>query len=114
MGRIPHTKRTCDGITFDSTVEYQRYLELKLLQHAGEIHDLECHPSFELQPPFKVYGKAERAIRYTADFQYIERDRVVVEEVKSAHTRTDRAYSIRRRLFIYKYRGNIEFREVVR
>jgi hypothetical protein len=114
MGHIPHTKRTCDGIVFDSTVEYQRYLELKLLQHAGEIRDLECHPSFELQRSFRIDGKTERAIKYTADFQYIERERVVVEEVKSAHTRTDRAYSIRRRLFIYKYRDNVEFREVVR
>jgi len=112
--RYPHRRVFYDGYWFDSEDERAQYKDLVFRQEAGEIADLTCHPAFVLQPAFRENGKSELAIRYTADFQYVERDRVVVEEVKSKHTRKDAAYNIRRRLFIFKYRDNVEFREVVR
>ena len=45
MGR---QERTRDGIVFSSKREMQRYAELKLLQKAGEIRELELQPEFPL------------------------------------------------------------------
>ena len=39
---------TVDGIRFASKREARRYLELKLLQKAGHISDLELQPRFRL------------------------------------------------------------------
>ncbi len=43
--------RTCDGILFDSKVEARRYAELRLLERAGTIWDLELQPVFTLSVP---------------------------------------------------------------
>ncbi|MGP1455872.1 MAG: DUF1064 domain-containing protein [Treponema sp.] len=42
-------RRTVDGITFDSMAEMNRYLELKQLERAGIITDLELQPKFLLK-----------------------------------------------------------------
>ena len=42
-------RRTIDGITFDSLAEMNRYLELKMLEKAGIITDLELQPKFLLK-----------------------------------------------------------------
>jgi len=70
-----------DGIYFASTKEARRYGELVLLQNAGVIHGLVCHPRF----PLLVFG--EEIGEYIADFQYYERGKKVVEDVKSKATR---------------------------
>lgn len=94
-------KVKADGYTFDSRAEYRRYCELKLLQMAGEIACLEVHPRFELAPAVVVDGKRKRALRYTADFQYIVAEpdyrRRVIEDVKSPQFRTA-AYRMRKHL----------------
>lgn len=41
-------RQEADGHTFDSTREYERYVELKLLQRAKKIHELKVHPSWEI------------------------------------------------------------------
>lgn len=46
-------KTVIDGIKFDSKRESERYLELKLLEKAGEISDLKLQPRFILQHGFK-------------------------------------------------------------
>ena len=91
-----------DGYTFDSQAEYRRYQQLVLLERAGEIRNLRVHPSYLLQPAFKAQGRAERAITYKADFEYIDVvDRVeVVEEVKGAETAV---WKLKRKLFLFKY-----------
>jgi hypothetical protein len=77
-----HNKKTViDGITFDSKKEAARYVELKLLQQAGEIQDLLLQPSFELiVQGGKVVG------RYFADFKYRTGNKVIVEDVKGVKT----------------------------
>ncbi len=98
-----------DGFTFDSQAEARRYEELRLLEMAGEIHDLKVHPRFELLPRDKVLGL--RAVHYTADFQYTEGGRVIVEDVKGGSATITEAFKLRRQLFLRRYRG-VEFRIV--
>ena len=99
-----------DGHMFDSKAEANRYLDLKTLQYAGEIRDLELHPSFVLQKSFRYEGKTERAIRYEADFAYTDSTGLrVVEDVKGKRTQ---AYCIKRKLFLAKYGHEVEFREI--
>jgi len=105
-------RQIIDGITFASLAESRRYSELKLLENVGQISHLQCHPRFELQPAFRCGGTWYAAVRYTADFSYICNGDTVVEEVKSTATITT-AYSIRKRLFLYKYGSTLEFREVM-
>ena len=40
-----------DGIWFDSKAEAKRYNELKLMEKAGRIAKLECHPQFVIRAP---------------------------------------------------------------
>jgi len=97
-----------DGYKFDSKAEARRYQELKLLEKAGEITNLELQPKFELVPK----TAKRRAVTYTADFAYWENGRDVVEDVKSPATAKDKAYIIKRKLFEYQ-NPYIDFREVV-
>ena len=91
-----------DGHEFPSKKEGNRYLELKLLQRAGEISNLELQPKFILQESFKKKGKTYREISYIADFKYIENGQVVVEDVKSEVTKT-KVYELKKKMFEYKY-----------
>jgi hypothetical protein len=61
-------KTEVDGITFDSRLEARRYVQLKALQAAGEIHGLKLQPRYE----FVVNGV--RVGRYTPDFQYMDNE----------------------------------------
>ena len=70
-----------DNFTFDSKLEARRYGELKLLEKAGEIHDLEIHPRY----PLDVNGT--RVCTYVADFVYRDtRGTLHVEDVKGMRT----------------------------
>ncbi len=113
VGRVNSKKVKEDGYKFDSVVECERYCELKLLAAAGEITDLIVHPSFVLQEGFTYQNKKVQPIKFTADFEYVENGRRVVEDVKSNWTKTFTDYSIRRRMFIFQHQ-DIDFREVVR
>ena len=44
-----NVKVEADGYKFDSKLERDRYEELKLLQKAGEIWQLEVHPSWTIE-----------------------------------------------------------------
>lgn len=102
-----------DGIIFDSKKEASRYCELKLLQRAGKIKDLELQKPFELIPAQREpstmtktgkekRGKViEQSVKYVADFVYIdERGRIVVEDTKGFRTKD---YIIKRKLMLYVY-----------
>lgn len=89
-----------DGIKFDSKREMQRYCELKLLERAGEIKNLQLQPKFVLQESFKKNGKTHRAINYIADFMYEENDKIKVEDSKGFKTDV---YAIKKKMFEYKY-----------
>ena len=61
-------KTTIDGITFDSKKEAKRYSDLKLLEKAGKISDLEIQVPFEL---YAVYCANDIKIgKYILDFVY--------------------------------------------
>lgn len=97
-------KTTVDGITFDSAKEAQRYCELKLLERAGEISDLQRQVKFTLIPK----QEDERPVFYIADFVYEEKGgKRVVEDVKGYRTKD---YIIKRKLFKQRNPGYI-FRE---
>lgn len=100
-----------DGRTFDSLAEAARYQELRLLVKTGAIRKLECQPEYTLVPSFKDDdGKTERAVKYKADFRYIEKGRTVVEDVKGVQTRE---FRIKWKLLKYQHRGSgIVFRIV--
>lgn len=92
-------KTTVDGIMFDSQKEADRYCELKLLEKAGEIKNLELQKSFVLIPAQRIKGKiVERECKYRADFTYEENGELVVEDVKGMKTE---AYKIKRKLMLY-------------
>ena len=107
-----HAEKTeIDGIIFDSKKEAARYAELKQMEEAGLINDLVLQPRFLLQEPFMCDGKKERKIEYVADFEYQENGRYVVEDVKSPATRTQ-VYKLKRKLFLFRYGDQVDFREV--
>ena len=98
-----HAKRTeIDGIKFASKKEANRYQELKLMEKAGAIHDL------QMQVPFPLIKKSSygREIKYYADFVYYEGDRMIVEDTKGF--RTD-VYKLKKRLMAEIY--GIEIKE---
>ena len=101
-----------DGIKFDSKKEAARYAELKILEHAGEIKNLQLQKSFELIPRQKQNGKViERACNYIADFVYQERIpggwQIVVEDTKGFRTES---YRIKRKLMLERH--GIRIREI--
>lgn len=101
MNKYYNQETVIDGIRFDSKKEAQRYVELKLLQRAGEITNLRLQPKFLLQLDFEKHGKKYRKIEYIADFSYIQKNgHAVVEDVKGLQTEV---FKIKRKLFEYKY-----------
>ena len=83
------------GEVFDSKKEYYRWCELRLLQRAGKISDLQRQVKYELIPK----QKGERACTYLADFVYKDSDgNTVVEDTKGV--RTD-AYRIKKKLMLW-------------
>ena len=99
-----------DGIKFDSQREAARYAELRLMEAASLIDQLELRPAFalivmeEAGPPwvFHTVGK------YHADFRYrnLRTGEIVVEDVKSPPTRTT-AYKLRKKLVEARYQITI-------
>lgn len=102
-------KTEVDGITFDSKKEAEHYAGLKTLEKAGIINNLVLQPRFLLQEPFMCDGKKERKIEYVADFQYEQDGKIIVEDVKGEKTQV---YKLKRKLFLYRYGGKVEFREL--
>ncbi len=96
-------------IRFDSKAEAARYDQLVLLARAGRISDLRLQPQYTLQEAYKTpEGKRIRAIRYVADFSYVDdKDKLHVEDVKSKATKT-RVYAIKKKLLRDKYGIDIE------
>lgn len=101
-------KTTIDGITFDSAKEATRWAELRLLERAGQIFNLQRQVSFTLIPKQVRDGKTvERPVVYKADFVYTENGEDVVEDVKGVKTKE---YIIKRKLLLWQY--GIQIREV--
>lgn len=97
-------KTTVDNITFDSKREAARWSELRLMQRAGVIRNLERQPEFILVVGGQVVAK------YYGDFAYFENNKRVVEDVKSAPTKTP-VYRLKRKLLLALNPG-LDHREV--
>ena len=79
-----NVKRQVEGLTFDSTGELGRWMQLCLMQEAGEIHSLERQVPFILCPPVRLVGESRASsIKFVADFVYQTKDgKRVIEDWK--------------------------------
>jgi len=94
-----------DGIRFDSKREFLRYMDLKLLEKAGEISDIKVHPKYpitiagvEIRIYSKRYHKNGRHLTYEADFTYMRDGETVIEDVKMASGHRTETYKIKKAL----------------
>ena len=100
-----------DGMTFDSKKEYTRWCELKLLEQAGDIKDLQRQVKLVLIPAQRepdIIGKRggikkgkllEHEVSYVADFIYTDKDgKWVVEDTKGMRTKD---YVIKRKMLLF-------------
>ena len=94
-------KVTVDGEKFDSKKEAARCMELQFL---GK--DRQNKKTDSRSPP----QKGERVRYYIADFVYEENGVQVIEDVKSAITKKNSTYTLKRALVKYLY-PEYEFRE---
>ena len=111
-------KTVIDGIEFDSKREAKRWTELKLLERAGIIRDLDRQVKFVLIPAQREAdtigargairkGKIiERECAYVADFVYtdVETGETVVEDTKGFKTKD---YIIKRKLMLWVHKIKI-------
>ena len=107
---------TADGV-FDSHNEYRRYQQLRLLERAGKIEDLQRQVPFELIPAqyetYPRYGKRGQRLKdgrrciekkcvYVADYVYKDRSgKLHVEDVKGyKHGGAYNVFSVKRKLML--------------
>lgn len=109
---------TIDGVRFDSKAEAQRFQNLRYLERAGQIKDLQVHPSWPLHV-FQVFPCAAHDAademrptlalpcvgKFTPDFWYVDAStgEVIVEDVKSPITAKETAYRLRKRMWEAQY-----------
>ncbi len=98
MNKYGARKTQVDGITFASRREANRWCELKLMEKAGLISDLQRQVQFEIVPKTDKY----RARYYVADFVYIDAKTGdnVIEDAKGCRTQT---YQLKKALMYWKY-----------
>lgn len=106
-------------MVFDSKKEFRRWQELKLLEEAGEIENLQRQVKYVLIPTQRepdrigkrggiIRGKVlEREVAYFADFVYEENGELVIEDVKGVRTPE---YIIKRKMLLYLY--DIRIKEI--
>lgn len=90
-----------DGITFDSQAEADHYWDLKQLERAGEITEL------ELQPVFPLLVNGIKVGLYRADFRFRDEDGLHVQDVKGVRTPV---YKLKKKMVLAQY--GIEIEEV--
>lgn len=107
-------KAKVGGTVYDSTKEARRHQELKLLERAGKISDLQTQVKFVLIPtqrepdtigprggvkPGKVL---EREVSYIADFVYTQDGKRVIEDVKGFKDgEAYKLFVVKRKLMLY-------------
>jgi hypothetical protein len=100
--KYKNVKTEIDGIKFDSKKEAKRYVDLREQERYGIIKNLELQPEFLLQGKFEKNGIKHRAIKYKADFSYVEDEKMIVEDVKGFKTEI---FKIKQKLFEFKFQG---------
>ncbi len=91
---------------FDSKAENKRAIELRLMEKAGLISDLQFQNEYELLPSQRdESGKViERPVKYRADFTYIEDGKFVAEDKKGVRTP---AYILKRKMLLWFHKIRI-------
>ena len=105
MNKYGATKTEVDGITFASKHEATRYIELKYMERAHLISDLQLQRKYTLLGAQKDKDGVtiERPVTYIADFVYKnQKGETIVEDAKSPATRTD-VYKLKRKLMLSIY-----------
>jgi len=107
MNKYKNKKIIHDGIKFDSIKEKDRYIDLKIMQKAGLIHNLQVKPVYTLIPKNKYNGVCS----YIADFSYNEiiDDEMIVEDVKPFNKKTGKflllpVYKIKKKLMYDRFK----------
>ena len=82
-------KKTMVGdIKFDSRREASRWMELQLLERAGEISNLRRQVKVELMGQHRpLFTRTGRKMKFTADFGYTENGVDVLDDCKGMPTR---------------------------
>ena len=103
-----HAEKTViDGIIFDSKAEALHYCELRAMERAGKIFQLERQVKFNLIPSEEdSTGHRQREINYFADFVYFDENmKRHVEDVKGVKTPV---YNLKKRLMWHVHHILIE------
>lgn len=104
MRKYRNKKIVTKAGTFDSKLEYNRYIELSLMENAGEIENLQRQVEYVLVPnqkrqiALKNGRKSEISIKYRADFVYMKKGQICVEDTKGYATPE---YIMKRKLMLY-------------
>ena len=95
------TKKTVDGVTFDSAGEARAFALLTLWHKVGAIQSLERQPRYTLMDGYvDDTGRKVRAMEYVPDFRFIRDNRIVVVDFKGMRTE---AYKLKAKLFRQRY-----------
>lgn len=110
--KFGNKKVVLEGATFDSVKEARRYRELKILERAGEIKELQTQYAFVLAESVRFSNEPRKkpAVKYVADFVYRVGDKLIVEDVKSAATRKEKYFRLKKHLMMSVH--GIEISEV--
>lgn len=106
-------KKIIDGNeVFDSKKEYKHWCDLKILEKAGMISNLQRQVKYTLVPVQRepdtkgpkggiIKGKViEREVAYFADFVYLKDGETIVEDTKGVRTKE---YVIKRKLMLERH-----------
>lgn len=96
FGNEPIT--TADGY-FDSTGEYTRWCELKILERSGAIKNLLRQLSYQISSK----TARVRPVIWRPDYFYIENGISVVEDFKNPHNAKNTAFRNKVKLFLIMY-----------
>ncbi len=102
--KYSNCKVIVDSLKFDSKKEARRYQELKILEKANLIRELELQKRFTLQDKYQNgKGKKIRKIEYVCDFYYfdIKQGKYIVEDVKGYKTTV---YKLKKKIFEAMYK----------
>lgn len=102
MSKYGAIKTTVDNVVFASKKEAKRYSELRLLERAGQINNL------ELQPKFPLIVNGVKVCDYLGDFAFFENNKRVIEDVKGMKTPV---YRLKRKILLALNPG-IDHREI--
>lgn len=81
-----------DGFEFDSVKEGNRWIELKQMQEDGKITNL------MRQQKLTLHVNGNIVCQYYPDFQYLINGKEIIEDVKSAITKKNPVYRLKKKL----------------